>query len=150
MSNILGLEPLPNRQSWEKSLGEFLETVTSAYPDKTFVEIAGQAVTYRQFMDRCRRAAGMFRSMGIGHGDRVCLFLPNVPEVLYTWFGLALIGGIAVTINTAYRRDEMAYILNNAEASALVAHVDLVDIATQAADVAPSVRHRLLVGEGEA
>ena len=150
MSNILGLEPLPNRQSWEKSLGEFLETVTSAYPDKTFVEIAGQAVTYRQFMDRCRRAAGVFRSMGISHGDRVCLFLPNVPEVLYTWFGLALIGGIAVTINTAYRRDEMAYILNNAEASALVAHVDLVDIATQAADVAPSVRHRLLVGEGDA
>ena len=122
MSSILGLEPLPGRQSWEKSLGEFLEIVTAAYPDKTFVEIAGQEITYRQLMGRCRKAAGMFRSLGIGHGDRVCLFLPNVPEVLYTWFGLSLIGGIAVTINTAYRRDEMAYILNNAEAAALVAH----------------------------
>lgn len=149
MSSILGLEPLPGRHSWEKSLGEFLEVVTAAYPDKAFVEIAGQEIAYRQLMERCRKAAGMFRALGIGHGDRVCLFLPNVPEVLYTWFGLALIGGIAVTINTAYRRDEMAYILNNAEASALVAHESLADVATQAADIAPCVQNRLLVGNAE-
>ena len=147
MSAILGLEPRPGRHSWEKSLGEFLETATAADPDKVFVEIAGQRITYREFMGRCRQAATMFRSLGIGHGDRVCLFLPNVPEVLYTWFGLSLIGGIAVTINTAYRRDEMAYILNNAEASALVAHESLIDVATQAADIAPCVTHRLAVAD---
>ena len=146
MTTVLGLEPLPGRQSWEKSLGEFLEIVTAVHHDQVFVEIDGQQITYGRFMRRCRQAASMFRSLGIGHGDRVCLFLPNVPEVLYTWFGLSLIGGIAVTINTAYRRDEMAYILNNAEASALVAHDDLADIATQAADVAPCVQHRLAVG----
>ena len=115
MTTVLGLEPLAGRRSWEKSLGEFLEIVTAVHPDKVFVDIAGQQITYRRFMQRCRQAAAMFRSLGIRHGDRVCLFLPNVPEVLYTWFGLSLIGGIAVTINTAYRRDEMAYILNNAD-----------------------------------
>ena len=147
MSSILGLDPLPNRQSWEKSLGEFLDAVVRSNPDKIFVEIAGRQITYSDFYRRCRSAAAMFRDLGIGHGDRVCLFLPNVPEVLYTWFGLALIGGIAVTINTAYRRDEMAFILNNAEASALVAHEGLLDVATQAADIAPCVRHRLYVGD---
>ena len=146
MVNVLGLDPKPGRTSWEKSLGEFLEIVTSANPQKVFVEIAGQHITYAQFMGRCRAAATMFQRMGISHGDRVCIFLPNVPEVLYTWFGLALIGGITVTINTAYRRDEMAYILNNAEASALVAHDSLMDVATAAVDNAPGVRHRLVVG----
>ena len=150
MSRILGLEPLPNRQSWEKSLGEFLEIVVGSNPDKTFIEIAGRQITYSDFYRRCRSAATMFRDLGIGHGDRVCIFLPNVPEVLYTWFGLALIGGITVTINTAYRRDEMAFILNNAEASALVAHESLLDVATQAADIAPCVRHRLFVGDDAA
>ena len=150
MVNVLGLEPLPNRRSWEKSLGEFLEIVTSANPQKVFVEIAGSHVTYAELMRRCRQAATMFRRMGIGHGDRVCIFLPNVPEVLYTWFGLALIGGITVTINTAYRRDEMAFILNNAEATALVAHDSLIDVATQAADLAPGVQHRLIVGADSA
>ena len=147
MSTILGLEPLPNRQSWEKSLGEFLEIVVRANPEKAFVEIAGRSITYGDFYRRCRSAATMFQNLGIGHGDRVCMFLPNVPEVLYTWFGLALIGGITVTINTAYRRDEMAFILNNAEASALVAHESLADVATQAADIAPCVHHRLIVGD---
>ena len=150
MDNVLGLDPKPGRQSWEKSLGEFLDIVTGANPDKVFVEIAGQHITYGEFMSRCRSAAAMFRGLGIGHGDRVCIFLPNVPEVLYTWFGLSLIGGITVTINTAYRRDEMAYILNNADASTLVAHDSLIDVATQAADVAPCVRHRLLVGDHSA
>ncbi len=150
MSRILGLEPLPNRQSWEKSLGEFLEIVVGSNPDKTFIEIAGRQITYSDFYHRCRSAATMFRDLGIGHGDRVCIFLPNVPEVLYTWFGLALIGGITVTINTAYRRDEMAFILNNAEASALVAHESLLDVATPAADIAPCVRHRLFVGDDAA
>ena len=125
MPDILGLDPIPGRRSWEKSLGEFLEIVVGANPDKVFVEIAGQQITYADFYRRCRAAAAMFHGLGIRHGDRVCMFLPNVPEVLYTWFGLALIGGIAVTVNTAYRRDEMAFILNNAEASALVAHETL-------------------------
>ena len=147
MSSILGLDPLSDRHSWEKSLGEFLDIVVRSNPDQIFVEIAGQQITYADFYRRCRSSATMFRDLGIGHGDRVCLFLPNVPEVLYTWFGLALIGGIAVTINTAYRRDEMAFILNNAEASALVAHESLLDVATQAADIAPCVRHRLFVGD---
>ncbi len=149
MTNVLGLDPIPGRHSWEKSLGEFLEIVTGTNPGKTFVEIDGRHITYGEFMARCRSAATMFRRLGIQHGDRVCIFLPNVPEVLYTWFGLSLIGGITVTINTAYRRDEMAFILNNAEASALVAHESLIDVATQAADIAPCIQHRLFVGAGD-
>ncbi len=147
MVNVLGLDAQPGRRSWEKSLGEFLQIVTAANPDRVFVEIAGQQVTYGQFMSRCRAAATLFQRLGIGHGDRVCIFLPNVPEVLYTWFGLSLIGAITVTINTAYRRDEMAFILNNADATALVAHETLLDVATPAADVAPCVQHRLIVGD---
>ena len=46
----------------------------------------------------------MFREMGVGHGDRVCLFMPNAIEYLYCWFGLSELGAISVPINTAYRR----------------------------------------------
>ena len=74
---------------------------------------------------------------GIRHGDRVCLFLPNCAEFMYCWFGLSLIGAISVPINTAYKRDEAAYILNNAGASALVTHTSLLDVAREAAGLAP-------------
>ena len=88
----------------------------------------------------------MFRAAGIGHGDRVCLFLPNCPEFMYCWFGLSLIGAISVPINTAYKRDEAAYILNNAGASAIVTHTSLLDVAREAAELAPGLRYKLLVG----
>ena len=81
------------------------------------------------------------------HGDRVCLFMPNCIEYLYCWFGLSELGAISVPINTAYRRDETAYILNNAEAVALVTDPSLADVAGAAADLAPSIRHRILRGD---
>jgi crotonobetaine/carnitine-CoA ligase len=146
MHNILGLNPAVGRRPWKWSLGEFLELAAGLNPDKVFVEIAGQQVTYRQFQERALQTAALFQSLGVGHGGRVCLFLPNCPEFLYCWFGLSLIGAITVPINTAYKRDETAYILNNAEACALVAHQALLPVAHEAADLAPSIRHRLLVG----
>ena len=91
------------------------------------------------------QTAGMFESLGIGRGDRVCLFLTNCPEFLYCWFGLSALGAIAVPINTAYKRDETAYILNDAECAAFVAHGSLMQVAAEAAELAPCIRHRLTV-----
>ena len=141
------MQPPPGRHSWEWSLGEFMELAVRRQPDKTFVEIAGHSITYRQFQERALRTAGMFRSLGIDTGDRVCLFLPNCPEFLYCWFGLSAIGAIAVPVNTAYKRDETAYILNNSEAAGLVSHPSLADVADAASQLAPSVRARLLVDD---
>ena len=77
------------------------------------MEIGGVSYSYRDVRDGVLRTASMFREMGVEHGDRVCLFMPNCIEYLYCWFGLSALGAISVPINTAYRRDETAYILNN-------------------------------------
>ena len=132
---------------WDTTIGEVLDRITAADPDKTFVEIGGASHSYREIRDGVLRTAAMFREMGVGHGDRVCLFMPNAIEYLYCWFGLSELGAISVPINTAYRRDETAYILNNAEAVAIVTDPSLADVAGAAADLAPSIRHRILRGE---
>ncbi len=145
MSNIIGLDSPDGKLPWERSLGDFLSLAVAAAGDKTFVEIAGHQLTYRHFQEKVSQAAAMFRSLGINPGDRVGVFLPNCPEFLDSWFGLSAIGAIAVPINTAYKRDETAYILNNAETALLVAHATLLDTAHAAADLSPSVRARLSV-----
>ncbi len=135
--------PLP----WECNLGLFLDGIAAANPEKTFVEIGGASHSYRDFRDGVLRTASLFRELGVQHGDRVCLFMPNCIEYLYCWFGLSELGAISVPVNTAYRRDETAYILNNAEAVALVTDPSLAEVAGAAADLAPSIRHRILRGE---
>ncbi len=146
MSNIVGPED-PTRLMWEMSLGEFLDSVARRDPDKVFVEMGGEAVTYGKFRETALRTASMFKALGVSSGDRVCLFLPNCLEFLYCWFGLSYLGAISVPINTAYKRDETAYILNDAEAVGLVAHESLTDVASQAAALSPSVVHKMLVAE---
>ena len=128
---------------WDTTIGEVLDSITDQDPGKTFVEIGGDSYSYREIRDGVLRTASMFREMGVEHGDRVCLFMPNCIEYLYCWFGLSALGAISVPINTAYRRDETAYILNNAEAVALVTDPSLAEVAG-AADLAPSIRHRIL------
>ncbi|MCI0784811.1 MAG: ATP-dependent acyl-CoA ligase [Chloroflexi bacterium] len=137
-----------HRLMWEMSLGEFLDQAVRREPHKVFVEMSGHELTYSEFRQAARETAELFHSMGVGKGDRVCLLLPNCVEFLYCWFGLSLLGAISVPINTAYKRDETAYILNDAEACALVAHETLAEVAQEAADLAPSIRHRLLVAGG--
>ena len=132
---------------WEMSLGEFLGVAVRRNPDKVFVEMSGQSLTYGQFQTRARETASMFQRLGIGKGDRVCLFMPNCLEYLYCWFGLSLLGAISVPINTAYKRDETAYILNDAEARVVVAHQSLLPVAQEACALAPSVTERLVVEE---
>ena len=146
MNQIAGPQD-PNQPMWEMSLGEFLDVAAGRNPDKIFVDISGQKVTYGEFQHRALQAAELFRGLGVGHGDRVCLFLPNCPEFLYCWFGLSVLGAIGVSINTAYKRDETAYILNDSQAVALVAHDSLMAVAREAAALAPELRHRLAVEE---
>ena len=135
--------PLP----WESTIGRVLERITAANPGKTFVEIGGAAYSYGDFRNGVWRTAAMFRDLGVARGDRVGLFMPNCIEYLYCWFGLSALGAISVPINTAYRRDETAYILNNAGAVALVADPSLAEVAGAAADLAPNIRHCIMRGD---
>ena len=133
---------------WDITIGQVIDRITENDPGKTFVEIGGASYSYGQVREGVLRTAAMFREMDVQHGDRVCLFMPNCIEYLYCWFGLSELGAISVPINTAYRRDETAYILNNAEAVALVTDPTLDEVADAAADLAPSIRHRIIRGDG--
>ncbi len=145
MSNFV-LPDDDQRLPWAMTLPELLDRVTAQAPNKVYLYYQGYHVTYEEFRHYILKTANLFRELGVRHGDRVCAFLPNGREFPFIWFGLAHLGAICVPINTAYKQEEMAYILNNAEAKALVAHHTLMDVAQEAAQVCPSLQARLVVG----
>jgi len=81
---------------------------------------AGEALSYSGLDDRCRRFAAFLRSHSIAPGERVALLLRNVPEFVVAYFGAIAAGCVAVPVNTRLSPTEVAYILADSSASAVV------------------------------
>ncbi|WP_145008661.1 acetate--CoA ligase [Pseudomonas oryzihabitans] len=53
-----------------------------------------QAITYRQLHERVCRLANVLKDRGVKKGDRVCLYLPMIPEAAYAMLACARIGAV--------------------------------------------------------
>ena len=77
-------------------------------------------VTYLALQDESRRVAAGLASLGVEAGDRVALWMPNVPAWLATFFACAQLGAIAVAVNTRFRSHELADIVGRSGCKVLV------------------------------
>ncbi len=101
-------------------LGSFLDEQAAPRAEQPFLLFEDRVLRYGELAALSRRAANGCRSLGVGQGDRVCLLLPNCPEFVLAWFGLARLGAIAVPINTDFGPDETGYILEHCAPRAAV------------------------------
>ena len=81
---------------------------------------AGEALSYSELDDRCRRFAAFLRSRSVAPGERVAILLQNVPEFVVAYFGAIAAGCVAVPVNYRLSPPEVAYILSDCAASVVV------------------------------
>jgi long-chain acyl-CoA synthetase len=93
--------------------------------DEIGVRCDGRFTTYPDLFGRSLRAARGLSELGIGSGDRVALLLRNSIEFLEASIATVPLGASAVPINWHWRADEIAHVLNDSGAKALVVHADL-------------------------
>ena len=115
------------------SLTNFLSRQVASYGAETAIVYAEQRVTYTCLADESRRVARGLSDLGIGAGDRVALWLPNVPAWLACFFACAQLGAIVVTVNTRFKSSEIADIVGRSSAKVLVLwpdfrHINVADI----------------------
>ena len=77
------------------------------------------AISFAELSDSAARAAQGLADLGVGPGDRVALWLPNVPAYPILYFACARLGAIAVAVNTRYRAVEVADIVGRSGATVL-------------------------------
>lgn len=80
----------------------------------------GRPVGFRGLAEESHRVAHGLERLGVGPGDRVALWLPNVPAWLASFFACAQLGAIAVSVNTRFRSHEVADIVARSGARVLV------------------------------
>ncbi|MEU3274224.1 AMP-binding protein [Saccharomonospora sp. NPDC006951] len=133
-----------------RTLRDLLTERERRFRDKTFlvfVEKDGSAVelTYRGFAQQVRRVAAGFAERGIGKGDKVVVQLPNCPEFLLCWFGLAWIGAVVVPANSASTATEMRHVVSFSDAVAVVTDEEHREALESVVDGLPAVRLRVLL-----
>lgn len=80
----------------------------------------GRPVSFRELAAESRRVAAGLQRLGLQRGDRVAVWLPNVPAWLASFFACAQLGLIALSVNTRFRSHELADILHRSRARALI------------------------------
>lgn len=99
---------------------ELLELRAEKDGKRPFLLFRNKIVNFATLDQEVNKAANLFRDLRVKKGDHVCLFLPNFPEFIYLWFGLAKIGAVMVPVNTRLRENKLAYIINHCDAELIV------------------------------
>ncbi|MEM4676181.1 MAG: long-chain fatty acid--CoA ligase [Nitrososphaerota archaeon] len=112
----------------EMPLHGLLERSASTYPEKIAVVSGenGYRLTYRELNELASRFANVLISMNAARGDRVALFLPNIPQFLIAYYGALKAGCVVTTISPLARENTLLFQLNDSEAESLVVYEPLL------------------------
>ena len=102
------------------NIAQNLERARLFFPDKPAVIFEGRTYTYRQLDEEVNRLGNGLRALGVERGDRVALFLPNIPAFPTAYFAVQKIGGIVVSINSMFKTEEVKHIVNDAGAKMVI------------------------------
>jgi fatty-acyl-CoA synthase len=98
----------------------FLRYAAQQFPTKVGVICGNARLTYSQFAGRAARLAGALRELGVKPGDRVAYLSGNCHRLLEAYYGVLEAGAVLLPLNIRLTPSELAYILNDSGAKALL------------------------------
>lgn len=104
---------------YERPLFALLDDAARDFPGATYTIFNGAIRTFSQVKNAAERVAAFLSSRGIQKGDRVAIFLPNLPHYPAVFFGILKAGGVAVTCNPLYTAPELHFQLRDSGARAV-------------------------------
>jgi long-chain acyl-CoA synthetase len=129
------------------NIAQSVECGVRLWPDKPALIFEEEVFTYRELEEMASRVANGLSRLGVERGDRVALFLPNIPGWAFFYLALQKIGAIAVSLNATLKSEEAGFIINDSGAKAVVTTETLrPQVPAQAL---PHLKHCLLA-EGRA
>lgn len=95
-------------------------------PQRPAITFGGTKYSYAEFDGLANQLAQGFLSLGCKSGDRIAVVIKNCPESFLTLLAARKIGAVQVAINSRYRPNEIAWIVNDCNADVLVLENELV------------------------
>ncbi|MFD2812033.1 long-chain-fatty-acid--CoA ligase [Prauserella oleivorans] len=118
------------------TMGDQLARHARTIGDDVAFVFEGTTRTYRELDERVSRLANTLRSRGIGPGDRIAVLGLNTLEVVEAYFASTRLGAICVPVNFRLVADEIAYVLSDSGAAAVVVQAPLAPALAKAREQA--------------
>ncbi len=113
-----------------------------------------QRISYKELHHRVCCAANMLKANGVNKGDRVCLYMPMVPELAIAVLACARIGAIHSVVFAGFSATALAARINDAQCCLLITAdggfrgnktIDLKYIADKALESCPSIKYSIVL-----
>ena len=115
-------EGIPKTISYlEVPLHQLLVDSALKQPEGAAIIFEGRRINYRELNELTDRFANALEDLGVRKGDKVALFLPNVPQFVIAYYGALKAGATVTPLNPMYKEREVEFQLNDAEAETIVA-----------------------------
>jgi long-chain acyl-CoA synthetase len=101
-------------------LYELLELACVQYDKNVATVFFDQKMTFRELRDHARRLAAALRGLGVEKGDRVALMLPNCPQMVISYYGVLMAGGVVVNISPLHVEREVEFELTDSGSKVMI------------------------------
>jgi long-chain acyl-CoA synthetase len=102
-------------------LYEILEKTAKENPEKAAIAYFKRTITYGEFDSLSSKFAGALTALGVKKGDRVAIFLPNIPQFVIVYYGVLKAGAVLTAISPLHKEREVEHQLSDSEAETIVA-----------------------------
>jgi 3-oxocholest-4-en-26-oate---CoA ligase len=115
-------------------------TVAELAPERIALVCGNRRVTFGQFDERAEHLARVLRDAGLGPGDKVAIMCVNTPEFMEAFYAAQKLGCVPVNVNYRYVGAELAYLIDNSDAAALIFHDQFASTVNDALAALPEAR----------
>ena len=113
---------LPQNLEYPKvPLHEILEKTAKEHPEKAAIAYFEGEIAYAELDSLSNRFAGALAALGVKKGDRVAIFLPNIPQFVIAYYGVLKAGAVSTAISPLHKEREVEHQLSDSEAETIVA-----------------------------
>jgi long-chain acyl-CoA synthetase len=140
---------VPKHMEYPKgSLHEILKKTFTDYPEKTAIAYGEREISYAKLEELSNQFANALIKLKVEKGDRVAVFLPNIPQFVIGYFGALKAGAVVTAISPLYREREVEYQLVDSGAETIVALDSLYPIVEKVREKT-QVKHVIITGSVE-
>jgi fatty-acyl-CoA synthase len=140
------------QDDYQLTLRHVLERMRGMSGHKRVVTLADggkRSATYAEVGERVDRLCRGLESLGIEQGDRVATFMWNSQEHLEIYMAVPCMGAVLHTINIRLFEEQLTYIANHADDQVVFVDDTLVPVLEKVAPTFETVRHYVVVGDGD-